>query len=85
LLPIVLQNILYKTPFATNFVGNTCNFYNFVGNNYLQRSYLPIKILSKNGRKKFFSWISFNKFIRKVPYNMKTFSNGYKQIDVYTR
>jgi len=34
LLPMFLQNILYKTIFATNFVGNTCKFYNFVGNNY---------------------------------------------------
>jgi len=25
-----LQNILYKTLFATNFVKNTCEFYNFV-------------------------------------------------------
>ena len=34
LLPIFLQNILYKKLFATNFVENTCEFYNFVGNNY---------------------------------------------------
>jgi len=46
-----LQNILYKTLFATNFVGNTYKFYNFVGNNYPRRSCLPIKILTKNDRK----------------------------------
>jgi len=55
LLPISLQNILYKTLFATNFVGNTCNFYNFVGNHYPWRNYLPIKIFRKSGRKKVFS------------------------------
>jgi len=56
---IFLQNILYKTLFAKNFVGNTYEFYNFVGNNYPQNNYprnkyLPIKILRKNGKKKFF-------------------------------
>jgi len=49
-----LQNILYKTLFATNFVGNICEFYNFVENNYPRRNYLPIKILKKNSRKKYF-------------------------------
>ena len=49
-----LQHILYKTLFATNFVGNTCEFYNFVGNNYSRRNYLQIKILRKNNRKKSF-------------------------------
>jgi len=53
LLPIVLQNILYKTLFTTNFAGNTYEFYNFVGNNYSRKNYLLIKILSKNSRKKF--------------------------------
>jgi len=52
LLPIFLQNILYKTLFATNFVGNTCELYNFVGNNYPRMNYLPNKILRKNSRKK---------------------------------
>jgi len=55
LLPIFLQNILYKTIFATNFVGNTYEFYNFIGNNYPRRNYLPIKILRENSRKKIFS------------------------------
>jgi len=59
LLPIFLQNILYKTLFATNFVGNICKFYNFVGNNYSQRNYLPIKILRKNDKKKSFLVIFF--------------------------
>jgi len=49
-----MQNILYKTLFTTIFVGNTCTFYNVVENNYSRRNYLPIKILSKNGRKKYF-------------------------------
>jgi len=34
LLPIFLQNILYKTFFTTNFVENIYEFYNFVRNNY---------------------------------------------------
>ena len=55
LLPIFLQNILYKKLFVTNFVENTCEFYNFVGNNYPWRNYLPIKILRINSRKKIFS------------------------------
>jgi len=54
LLPNFLQNILYKTFFATNFVGNTCKFYNFLGNNYPRRNYMPIKILRKNDRKSLF-------------------------------
>jgi len=45
---------LYKTLFATNFVGNTYKFYNFVGNDYPQKNYLSIKILKKNDRKKKF-------------------------------
>jgi len=44
LLLMFLQNILYKTLFTTNFVGNTCEFYNFVGNNDPRRNYLSIKI-----------------------------------------
>jgi len=47
LLPIFLQNILYKTLFATNFVGNTYKFYNFVGNNYPRKNYLSIQLLGK--------------------------------------
>ena len=42
------------TNFTTNFVGNTCEFYNFVGSNYSQRNYLSIKILRKNSRKNIF-------------------------------
>jgi len=61
---------LYKTLFATNFVENTCEFYNFVGNNYPRRNYLPIKILKKNSRKKSFLANFFNKFARKFPCNM---------------
>jgi len=48
---IFLQNILYKTLFATNFVRNTYEFYNFAGNNYSRKNYLPIKILKKVARK----------------------------------
>ena len=70
LLPIFLQNILYKTLFATNFVENTCKFYNFVGNYYPRRNYLPIKILKKNEKKKFFLVNFLNKFARKIPCNM---------------
>jgi len=70
-----LQNILYKTLFATNFVRNTCEFYNFVGNNYPRRNYLPIKILKKNSRKKPFLTNCFNKFARKFPYNMRICSS----------
>jgi len=60
LLPIVLQNILYKIFFATNFVGNTYKFYNFVENNYL-----PIKILKKNDRKNYFFLNFLIKFKKK--------------------
>ena len=60
LLPIFLQNILYKILFAINFVGNTCKFYNFVRNDYPQKNYFPIKILRKNDRKKFFLANFFN-------------------------
>jgi len=52
LLPIFLLNILYKTLFATNFVKNTCKFYNFVENNYPRKNYLSIKIFNKNDKKK---------------------------------
>jgi len=72
-----LQNNLYKTFFATNLVKNTCEFYNFVANNYPRNNYLPIKILRKNSRKKFFLANFFNKFARKFPYNMKIFSTVY--------
>jgi len=75
LLPIFLQNILYKTSFATNFVGNTCEFYNFVANNYLRRNYLQIKILRKISRKKSFLANFFNKFARKFACNMRIFSS----------
>ena len=68
---------MYKTPFTINFVGNTCKFYNFIGNNYSQRNYLPIKILRKNDRKKFFLTNLFNKFVRKISYNIKIFSSDY--------
>jgi len=76
LLPIFLQNILYKTLFATNFIRNICEFYNFVGNNYPRRNYLPIKILRKNSRKKPFLANYFNKFARKFSCNMKICSNS---------
>jgi len=33
--------------FTTNFVRNTYEFYNFIGNNYPQKNYLSIKILKK--------------------------------------
>jgi len=39
------QNVFHK-----KFVGNTCEFYNFVGNNYRQRNYLPNKICRKNSK-----------------------------------
>jgi len=45
---------LYKTLFTTNFVRNTYKFYNFLGNNYLHKNYLSIKILKKIDRKKYF-------------------------------
>ena len=70
-----MQNILYKTLFVTNFVGNTCKFYNFVGNNYPRRNYLQIKILRKFGKKKSFLANFFNKFVRKISYNMRISSS----------
>jgi len=60
LLPIVLQNILYKILFASNFVRN----------NYLRRNYLQIRFLEKNSRKKYFLAIFFNKFAREFPCNI---------------
>jgi len=72
---IFLKNILYKTLFVTNLVGNTCKFYNFVRNNYPRKNYLSIKILRKNNRKKSFLANFFNKFARKLPYNMRIFSS----------
>jgi len=63
LLPIFLQNILYKTLFATNFVRNTCEFYNFVGNNYPRR-------------KKSFLANFFNKFARKFSCTIGIFSSA---------
>jgi len=66
-----LQNILYKTLFVTNFVGNIYKFYNFVENNYLRKNYMSIKILRKNDRKKSFLINYFNKFARKILRNMR--------------
>jgi len=64
--------------FTTNFVENTYEFYNFLVNNYSWRNYLPIKILRKNRRKKYFLTNSFNKFTRKISCNMIIFSSGSK-------
>jgi len=64
---------LYKIFFATNFVRNTYEFYNFVENNYPKK--LLFKILRKNNNKKFFLINFFNKFIKKFSYNMKNFSS----------
>jgi len=77
LLPIFLQNILYKTLFATNFVENTCKFYNFVGNDYPRKNYLPIKNLRKNGRKKSILANFFIKFAKKILCNMRISSSAY--------
>jgi len=71
LLLIFLQNILYKTLFAINFIRNTCEFYNFVGNNYPRKNYLSIKIFRKDSRKKSFLIKFFKKFARKFLYNMR--------------
>ena len=54
MLPIFFQNILYKTLLVTNFVGNTCKFYNFIENDFPRGNYLPIKILRRNDKKKSF-------------------------------
>jgi len=66
---------LYKTLFTTNFIRNTCKFYNFVGNDYPQSNYLLIKIFRKKGRKKIFCVNVFNKFARKIACNMRIFSS----------
>jgi len=73
LLLIFLQNILYKILFATNFIGNTCKFYNFVRNNYSRRNYLSTKILRKNDRKKSFLANFFNRFAKKISFNMRIY------------
>ena len=64
MLPFFLQNIMYKTLFAINFVGN----------NYPRRNYLPIKILRKHSRKKSFLANFFNKFAKKIP-RMRIFNS----------
>ena len=38
---------------------------------------MPIKILRKNDRKKFFLTNLFSKFVRKISYNIKIFSSDY--------
>jgi len=53
----LLQNILYKTLFTPNFVGNIYEFYNFIKNNYPQKNYLSIKISEKIVGKNLFSQI----------------------------
>jgi len=75
LLQIILQNILYKTLSITNFVRNTCKFYNFVVNNYSLRNYLRIKILRKNGKTNYFLANFFNNFARKISCNMRISSS----------
>jgi len=67
---IFFAKYFYKTLFAHNFVRYICKFYNFVGNDYSRRNYLPIKILRKNCRKMSFIAKIFNKFARKIPCNM---------------
>ena len=83
MLPIFLQNILYKTLFTINFVINTCKFYNFVGNDYPRMNYLSIKIFRKNDSKKFFLINYFNKFARKISYNMRISNSEKKYIYIY--
>ena len=64
-----MQNIWYKTLFAKKKIAwNTWEFFNFVGNNYPQSNYVPIKILRNNGKKKCFLAIVFNKFAKKKSY-----------------
>jgi len=67
---------LYKTLFATNFIGNTYKFYNFVGNDYPQRNYLLIKILKNNDRKSLFLYFFLINLQEKISFNMKTSSSG---------
>jgi len=56
------QFFLYKTLFTPNFIRNIYKFYNIVKNNYPRKNYIPIKILNKNNRKKYFFINYFNKF-----------------------
>jgi len=51
-----------KTFYTQDFVRNTYKFYNFLGNNYPQRNYLPIKNLIKNSKNNFFVTKFYNKF-----------------------
>jgi len=67
---------LYKTLFIVTIVGNTCKFYNFVGNNNPRWNYLLIKILRKNGKNKPFLANFLNKFARKISCNMKFSSSA---------
>jgi len=69
-----LQNILYETLFAINFVKNICKFYNFVKNDYLIRNYLSLKILIKKTEKKILTNF-LNKFTRKISCKIKRSNN----------
>jgi len=53
LLSIFLKNILYKTFFVINFVGNTCKFYNFIKNNYQKENTYRLRFLEKMAKKKY--------------------------------
>jgi len=44
--------------------------------------YLPIKILIKKTKKKFLT-ILFNKFVRKIPCNMKNYNNKSSRLKIY--
>jgi len=65
-----LQNILYKTLFATNFVGNTYKFYNFVEMITHEGNTCQVKFLEKVDRQKVFSCKFF-----KISCNMRISSN----------
>jgi len=54
LLSILLQNILYEILFATNFVENIYEFYNFVGNNYNERITCQFRSFKKIVEKRLF-------------------------------
>jgi len=74
---------LYKILFAKNkIIKYTYEFYSFIKNNYSHKNYFTIKIFRKNDKNSLFLQF-FNKFIKKILFNMKISNNIYIYIYIY--
>jgi len=82
LLPIFLQNILYKILFAINFVRNICKFYNFIKNDYPQKITCQLKLLKKWQKNSLLA-IFFNKFTKNSHIILRISSNTSFLSNVY--